>query len=174
MIIDVNSPLPNESINNVEPWTSYHKGYLLRIFQIVENFKNYPNLLGFFGGNELINDLPTGKIDPPYIRAVTRDLKNYIAKHADREIPVGYSAADVREILVDSFNYLQCGTNGNDDDPSRIDFYGINSYSWCGDATFDSSGYDDIVADFAKTTIPVFFSGKQDIHNLYHLTNTKL
>ena len=159
MIIDVNSPLPNESINNGEPWTSYHKGYLQRVFQIIENFKNYPNLLGFFSGNELVNDPSSGKIDPPYIRAVTRDMKNYIAKNAKREIPVGYSAADVREILVDSFNYIQCGLTG-DADPSRVDFFGINSYSWCGgDATFDTSGYDDLVADFKDATIPVFFSG---------------
>lgn len=42
---------------------------------------------------------------------------------------------------------------------SRIDFFGLNSYSWCGgDATFSSSGYDKLVEEFSGTSIPVFFS----------------
>lgn len=40
MIVDVNSPFSGESINRAEPWTSYHKDYLNRIFGVVENFKN--------------------------------------------------------------------------------------------------------------------------------------
>ena len=96
---------------------------------------------------------------PPYIRSVTRDLKNYIAKNSPRKIPVGYSAADVRDILADSWAYLSCDIDGKSDDMSRIDFFGLNSYSWCGgDATFSSSGYDKLVSQFSKTTIPVFFS----------------
>ena len=73
MIIDVNSPLPNESIDAAQPWNSYNSVYLKRIFSVVEAFKNYPNLLGFFGGNEVVNDANSGSIDPPYIRGVTRD-----------------------------------------------------------------------------------------------------
>ena len=159
MIIDVNSPLPNESLDAGQPWASYNSAYLQRIFGVIEAFKAYDNLLGFFGGNEVINDMSSGKIDPPYIRAVTRDLKQYIAKHAKRSIPVGYSAADVREILVDTWQYLQCAIDGKADDPSRIDFFGLNSYSWCGSgATYRSSGYDILTADFSNTTVPVFFS----------------
>ena len=42
---------------------------------------------------------------------------------------------------------------------SRIDFFGLNSYSWCGgDATFSSAGYDKLVEQFSGTSIPVFFS----------------
>jgi len=40
----------------------------------------------------------------------------------------------------------------------ELQFFGLNSYSWCGDATFVSSTYNQLVADFANTTIPVFFS----------------
>jgi len=159
MILDVNSPLQGESINAAEPWTTYTKAYLTRVFQVIENFKNYDNLIGFFSGNEVINDMNSGKIDPPYIRAVTRDMKNYIAKQSpDRAIPVGYSAADVREILTDTNNYLQCTTTGDANDPSRIDFFGLNSYSWCGDATIASAGYDVLMKDFSASTVPVFFS----------------
>jgi hypothetical protein len=90
------------------------------------------------------------------LQAVQRDLKNYIAKHSDRTIPVGYSAADVREILEDTWAYLQCN---HDEDKSRSDFFGLNSYSWCGgDATFETAGYNLLVDMFKNSTIPVFFS----------------
>jgi hypothetical protein len=68
MIIDVNGPQSGESINRAEPWTSYHKDYLKRIFGVVENFKNYPNTLAFFSANEVMNDMDTGKVNPQYIR----------------------------------------------------------------------------------------------------------
>jgi hypothetical protein len=72
-------------------------------------------------------------------------LKNYIAKHADRPIPVGYSAADVRPILEDTWAYMQCAIDGNNDDKSRSDFFGLNSYSWCGgEATFSTAGMPDL------------------------------
>ena len=159
MLLDVNSPLGGQSINRADPSSSYDSDYLSRIFGVVEAFKDYPNLLGFFSGNEVINDDPSGGVVPPYIRAVTRDLKNYIAKHSIRSIPVGYSAADVADILTDTWEYLQCAINGTTSDPSRIDFFGLNSYSWCGStATFESSGYNVLVSDFSNTTVPVFFS----------------
>jgi hypothetical protein len=82
------------------------------------------------------------------VQAVQRDLKNYIKKHASRTIPVGYSAADVREILQDTWAYMQCS---HDDDAS--------SYSWCGaDATLQTSGYQDLANLFNQSAIPVFVS----------------
>ncbi|KAI9675904.1 MAG: hypothetical protein M1829_003142 [Trizodia sp. TS-e1964] len=158
MIIDVNSPFSGESINRKNPESSYNAGYLMRVFGIVEAFKGYPNTLGFFGGNEVINDESSGMVVPPYLRAITRDLKNYIAKHASRPIPVGYSAADVRPILSSTWEYLQCAIDGKSDDMSRSDFFGLNSYSWCGDSTYQTAGYDVLVAQFSNTTVPVFFS----------------
>ncbi|KAE8453504.1 hypothetical protein EG329_010365 [Mollisiaceae sp. DMI_Dod_QoI] len=158
MLIDVNSPLAGESIDRSAPWTSYDSSYLNRTFAVVEAFKSYPNTLLFFAGNEVVNDLPTGGTVPPYMRAVTRDLKNYIAKHSSRVIPVGYSAADVREILLDTWNYLQCTTTGDDSDPSRVDIFALNSYSWCGASSYQTSGYDVLTADFSNTSVPVFFS----------------
>ncbi|UPX18813.1 Glycolipid anchored surface protein 4 precursor [Ascochyta rabiei] len=155
MILDVNSPLSGESINRLQPWTSYHKDYLTRIFGVVENFKAFPNTLAFFAANEVMNDLKTAEDNPMYIRAVQRDLKNYIKNHSDRTIPVGYSAADVREILHDTWAYMQCS---HDDDQSSSDFFGLNSYSWCGEANFQTSGYSDLVNMFQNSAIPVFYS----------------
>lgn len=158
MLIDVNSPLSGESINSESPWESYYAAYLNRTFAIVDNFKNYPNLLGFFSGNEVISNVKQGGTAPPYIRAVTRDLKQYIKNHADRAIPVGYSAADVRDVLEDSWNYFQCSIDGEDDNMSRADMFALNSYSWCGNSTFTESGYDQLVAMFKSSAVPVFYS----------------
>ena len=157
MIIDVNSPLGGESlVPGPQLKGSYNSDYLEHIFAVVEAFKDYNNTLGFFGGNEDMNDVPSGGQVPPYLRAVTRDLKNYIAKNSDRPIPVGYSAADVRPILADSWAYLSCDINGDGNDMSRIDFFGLNSYSWCGStATFETAQYNTLVEQFSNTTIPV-------------------
>lgn len=162
MLIDVNSPLPNQSLNPGDLTGSYSSTYLNHIFAVVEAFKNYPNVLGFFGGNEVMNTVATGGTVPPYLRAVTRDLKNYIKNNSPRMIPVGYSAADVSEILTDSWAYLSCDINGQSSDPSRSDFFGLNSYSWCGPtsptANYRASGYDTVISTFGNTSIPVLFS----------------
>jgi len=156
MLLDVNSP--EASINRAEPWTSYTNALLTRIFGVVEGFKDYPNTMAFFSANEVMNDLDTAEFNPPYIRAVQRDLRAYIANHSPRPIPVGYSAADVREILEDTWNYFQCGGNSTLDE-SRSELFGLNSYSWCGeDATYTSAGYDQLVAMFEQSSHPVFMS----------------
>ncbi|KAF2157674.1 glycoside hydrolase family 72 protein [Myriangium duriaei CBS 260.36] len=155
VILDVNSPLSGQYLDRSNPAGTYNSGYMSHVFNVIEAFKGYTNILGFFAGNEIINDVPTAGPNPPYIRAIQRDMKNYIAKHAKRSIPVGYSAADVDTILQDNWEYLQCD-NG---DSSSSDFFGLNSYSWCGgDATYESAGYNKLVAMFAPTTIPIFFS----------------
>jgi 1,3-beta-glucanosyltransferase GAS3 len=66
LIIDVNTP--QDSINRDSPATTYTAGYLEFIFSQVENFKGYPNVLAFFAGNEIINDVTTAAANPPYIR----------------------------------------------------------------------------------------------------------
>ena len=83
-------------------------------------------------------------------------MKDYIAKHANRSIPVGYSAADVRDVLVDTASYLTCELKNATS--SSSDFFGLNSYSWCGNATYDTSGYNVLTADFLNASVPAFFS----------------
>jgi hypothetical protein len=78
MILDVNSPLPGESINRAEPWTSYNSDYLTRVFGIIENFKNLPNTLGFFAANEVMNDLSTAEYNPMYIRVSTQTVNEFL------------------------------------------------------------------------------------------------
>ncbi|KAK4189934.1 Glucanosyltransferase-domain-containing protein [Podospora australis] len=158
MLLDVNSPLVGESLNSWEVWTSYYASYLNRTFAVVEAFKNYPNTLAFFSGNEVIDKLESAAAVPRYVRAVTRDLKEYIKKHSDRPIPVGYSAADVREILWDSYNYFTCQIEGEEDNMSQGDLFALNSYSWCGESSFKEASYDDLVEGFKNSPVPIFFS----------------
>ncbi|BCR90214.1 1,3-beta-glucanosyltransferase gel2 [Aspergillus chevalieri] len=154
MILDVNSPLQGDNLDRTQPWNSYNPGYFKQVFGIIEGFKDYPNTLAFFSGNEVINE-QAAHTAPAYIRAVQRDMKAYIAKHATRHIPVGYSAADVRSILLDQANYFQCSISDAD---SHADLFGLNSYSWCGDSDYHASGYDVLTEDFANSSVPVIFS----------------
>lgn len=162
MVIDVNSPLPNESINKDDPASSYHLTYLSRTFAIIDNFRNYPNTLAFFSANELIDNVNSTATNPSYIRAVTRDLHQYMRARAGttgRIIPIGYSAADVRSILTDTTNYISCAIDGESNNDSKSDFIGVNGYSWCGDVTDWTVGkYDELAQIYSNTTIPVFFS----------------
>ncbi|KAL2143459.1 hypothetical protein VTI28DRAFT_10446 [Corynascus sepedonium] len=158
IVLDVNSPLVGDSLTSFNPWESYYAAYLNRTFAVVEAFKDYPNTLAFFSGNEVINDEQSGADVPPYMRAVTRDLKNYVKNHASRPIPVGYSAADVRDILFDSYNYFECSLEGDKDDMSKGDLFALNSYSWCGESSFKEASYDDLVSGFEGTNVPIFFS----------------
>ncbi|KAK2751162.1 hypothetical protein FQN57_000239 [Myotisia sp. PD_48] len=155
VILDVNTGEPLEHIDRTAPWTTYHKEYLGRLFHMIEAFKDYPNLLGFFGGNEIINE-DAAENAAMYIRAIQRDMKDYIAKHASRKIPVGYSAADIREWLVDTWNYVSCELPS--EPSSASDFFGLNSYSWCGDSSYKKAGYDKLVEIFSNASSPVFFS----------------
>lgn len=156
VIIDINTP--QVSINRDSPASSYNKDYLNHVFGVVDAFKGYPNLLGFFAGNEVINDGHSASVSPPYIRAVIRDIKQYISIHANRTIPVGYSAADEASLRFATLMYLEC--ESKEGDFASVDFYGLNSYAWCsgrGD-TWESSGYGSLLDTFKNSSIPVFFS----------------
>ncbi|SCU93840.1 LANO_0E04940g1_1 [Lachancea nothofagi CBS 11611] len=156
LILDVNSPMENQHLNRYEPWTSYNHNYLQHIFEVIEEFGHYNNTLGFFAGNEIINDGHSAKRSPSYIRAVVGDMKSYIKKNSPRGIPVGYSAADDLRYRIPLSQYLECHRENEPD--SSIDFYGVNSYQWCGQQTFQTSGYDQLVSAYKEYTKPVFFS----------------
>ncbi|RHZ51371.1 1 3-beta-glucanosyltransferase gel2 [Aspergillus turcosus] len=153
MILDVNSPLYGGYLDRTDPESTYNDVYFEQVFGVVEAFKNFPNMLAFFAGNEVINEQSVKNV-PAYVRAVQRDMKDYIAKNLNRPIPVGYSAADIRPILMDTLNYFIC----EDDQNSHSDFFGLNSYSWCGNSSYTKSGFDVLTEDFASASVPVFFS----------------
>jgi hypothetical protein len=165
LMLDVNSPEVNAHINKDEPWTTYHKGYLKTIFSIVDAFKGYNNVIAFFSGNEIIDTKKQAAQNPPYIRAVIRDLRRYIKNHSSRFIAVGYAGTDTRsssgagaDSVTDLWNYLRCSDDEEKGDYSRSDFFAVNIYSWCADADYKASGYPELVEDFNTTSLPVFWS----------------
>lgn len=152
LVLDVNSPIYGQHLHSTEPWTTYTPAYLEHIFTVMEIFSGYENTLAFLSGNEVIHDPGSEKTAPQYIKAVTRDMKAYSKKHLKRQIPVGYSNADHLEFRNSLSDFLACGEEG------ASDFFGLNSYQWCGDNTFEGSGFDKLVEDFENYPLPIFFS----------------
>ena len=150
LILDVNTP--KYSLNRAEPAPSYNDVYLQSVFATIDAFHGYSNTLAFFSGNEVINDAPTSAA-APYVKAVTRDMRQYIRNRSYRTIPVGYSAADVADNRQEMAEYMNCGT-----DDERSDFFAFNDYSWCDPSSFTTSGWDQKVKNFTGYGLPIFLS----------------
>jgi len=150
LVLDVNTP--KYSINRAQPSNSYNAVYLQSVFATIDAFHNYTNTLAFFSGNEVINDGTTTSA-APYVKATTRDMRQYIRNRSYRTIPVGYSAADVDENRYEMATYMNCGT-----DDERSDFFAFNDYSWCDPSSFSTSGWDQKVTNFTGYSIPIFLS----------------
>jgi hypothetical protein len=150
LVLDVNTPL--YSLNRADPNPSYNSVYLQNIFATIDAFANYTNTLAFFSGNEVINDDTTTSA-APYVKAVTRDMRQYIGSRGYRQIPVGYSAADVDSNRLEMAQYMNCGTADE-----RSDFFAFNDYSWCDPSSFQISGWDQKVKNFTGYGLPIFLS----------------
>lgn len=137
----------------------------------MDGFVKYDNTLGFFVGNEVIAQADQS-LAAPYIKAAARDLKAYRNSKAYREVPVGYSAADIAELRPMLQDYLTCGGNASD----SVDFFALNSYEWCGDvsislypsewdsilttrqSSYTVSGYANLESEAVNFPVPIFFS----------------
>ncbi|KAL1593864.1 hypothetical protein SLS60_010597 [Paraconiothyrium brasiliense] len=157
LALDANTP--NYSLNresNATLHRSYNDVYLQSVFATIDQFADYNNLLVFFSGNEVINAVNNTNA-APYIKAVTRDMKQYISNRHSRKIPVGYSAADVAEVIEQQALYFDCGS-----DDARADFFAFNDYSWCdkedGLQTFQGAGWDKKVETYKNFPRPIFLS----------------
>ncbi|KAL4873923.1 hypothetical protein BDV12DRAFT_195 [Aspergillus spectabilis] len=150
LVLDVNTP--DYSINRDDPGPSYNDVYLQYVFATVDKFVKYKNTLAFFSGNEVINDGPSS-VTAPYVKAVTRDIRAYMKARDYRQVPVGYSAADVNTNRLEMAEYMNCGT-----DEERSDFFAFNDYSWCSPSSFQTSGWDQKVKNFTGYGLPLFLS----------------
>ncbi|MCJ1366024.1 beta-glucanosyltransferase [Acarospora aff. strigata] len=150
LVLDANTP--KYSLNRADPKISYNDVYLQNIFATIDAFAKYDNTLAFFSGNEVINDDQTTAA-APYVKAVTRDMRQYIGNRKYRKIPVGYSAADVNSNRLEMAQYMNCGS-----DDERSDFFAFNDYSWCDPSSFKISGWDQKVKNFTDYGIPLFLS----------------
>ncbi|KAI5959557.1 uncharacterized protein KGF55_005201 [Candida pseudojiufengensis] len=129
-----------------------------RYKSVVDSMSKYNNVLGFFAGNEIANS--QSNIDSaPFIRSSIRDIKKYINDMGYRKIPIGYASNDDTVIRSNLANYLVCDLpNDEDNELSKIDFFAINNYEWCGYSTYATSGYKDLNLEFNKFPTPIFFS----------------
>jgi hypothetical protein len=150
VVLDVNNS--KYSINRGDPHLSYNADYLQSVFATVEMFAKYDNVAAFFSGNEVINDEEDTDKSAPYVKATTRDIRNYINARGLRKIPVGYSAADVSKNRMQTAQYFNCGS-----DDMRSDFFAFNDYSWC-NSDFKTSGWDVKVKNFTDYGLPIFLS----------------
>ncbi|KAL9101593.1 MAG: hypothetical protein Q9163_003154 [Psora crenata] len=150
LALDVNTP--KYSIRQDKPGPSYNHVYLQNIFATMDVFANYSNTLLFFSGNEVINNVATSAA-APYVKAVTRDMRRYREERGMRQIPIGYSAADIDDNRMETAQYMNCGT-----DDERSDFFAFNDYSWCAPSSYKTSTWQQKVKDFGNYSIPIFLS----------------
>lgn len=142
---------PQNSINRNEP--SWDVAHYERYTQVIDALADYANVLGFFAGNEVTNNRSNTDASP-FVKAAVRDMKQYIDNSSNmRKIPVGYSSNDDEDTRIAIADYFACGSLDE-----RADFFGINMYEWCGDSTFEESGYKDRTEEFSNLPIPIFFS----------------
>lgn len=141
---------PSQSINRDSPaWTD---DLYARYTSVIDVMAKYSNTLGFFGGNEVSN-APNNTDASAFVKAAVRDSKAYIKAKGYRTIGVGYATNDDADIRVNMADYFNCG-----DAASSIDFWGYNIYSWCGDSSYQTSGYDVRTQEFSTYNVPVFFA----------------
>ncbi|CAG8511088.1 1093_t:CDS:2 [Ambispora leptoticha] len=146
-------PTPDFSINRDNP--QWNVDLYNHYTATVDSFAKYPNVLGFFAGNEVTNN----KSNTPasaFVKAAIRDLKSYINATANRPIPVGYASNDDQDTRVSLLEYFDCISDGNVN--TQADFYGLNLYEWCGNSTFESSGWAARTQEFSNYSIPVLMS----------------
>ncbi|PNY23091.1 1,3-beta-glucanosyltransferase [Tolypocladium capitatum] len=141
---------PSVSINRNDP--EWNVDLFTHYQQVVDALAQYPNVLGFFAGNEVSNqNNNTGAT--AYVKAAIRDTKQYIKDKKYRWMGVGYAANDDSSIRNQIASYLNCGPTDE-----AADFFGYNIYSWCGSSDFEASGYNRLVEFFQTYSIPVFFA----------------
>lgn len=148
VIADLSSP--GMSIIRDNP--SWNDDLYARYTSVVDVLAAYPNTLGFFAGNEVSNN-NTNTDASAFVKAAVRDMKAYISANVARPIGVGYATNDDAEIRENLADYFDCGSR-----EESIDFWGYNIYSWCGDSSFQESGFDVRTEEFASYNVPVFFA----------------
>lgn len=148
VISDLSQPELSIDRNNPQWNTELYARYTA----VVDSLSKYSNTLGFFAGNEVSNAL-NNTLASAFVKAAVRDTKAYIAAKNYRTIGVGYATNDDSTIRVDMADYFNCG-----DQSAAIDFWGYNIYSWCGQSSFQESGYDVRTQEFSTYSVPAFFA----------------
>ncbi|KAJ5585474.1 uncharacterized protein N7459_005274 [Penicillium hispanicum] len=149
VISDLSSP--SLSIQQDNP--TWNAELFTRYSEVIDAFAKYPNMIGFFAGNE-VSDKSNNSNSMAYVKAAVRDMKTYIKqKNYRSSLSIGYATDDDPSVREQVSNYLVCDSSAD-----SIDFFGYNIYEWCGDSSFQSSGYEDRTKEFEDYPVPAFFS----------------
>ncbi|KAI9286015.1 Glucanosyltransferase-domain-containing protein [Umbelopsis sp. AD052] len=149
LLLDIATPKMFINRNSPEWTVDHYKAYT----ETVDAFIGYQNLFAFFAGNEVTTNTSTTEASA-FVKASLRDIKKYIKSKNTREIPVGYANNDDPEIRDNIRDYFNCG----EDSDARADFYGINIYEWCGESSFDQSGFANRTKELENYSIPAILS----------------
>ena len=141
---------PATSINRKDP--KWNDDLYERYTAVIDELAPYSNVIGFFAGNEVTNDKKNTEASA-FVKAAVRDMKQYIKRKNYRKMGVGYATNDDAEIRDNLVDYFYCG-----EEDETVDFWGYNIYSWCGDSSYEKSGYDKVVKQFTGFSVPVFFA----------------
>ncbi|KAF2151584.1 glycoside hydrolase family 72 protein [Myriangium duriaei CBS 260.36] len=120
---------------------------------VMDEFHTFDNVAGFFIANEVVTT-PLNSAAAAFVKLSVQLLKEYRINKGYRAIPIGYSHADVAGLRPMMQNYLACGTNLN----ATVDFFGLNTYEWCGDSNYATSGYQTITDQIKNYPVPIFLS----------------
>ena len=89
-------------------------------------------MLGFLVGDKVVNSTDiTSAV--AFVKAVVRDVKSYIKGRGYRpSLGVRYIQKDLNETSAPRINIYMANCLNCGDDAATVDFWGCNSYSWCG------------------------------------------
>ncbi|KAI9183083.1 1 3-beta-glucanosyltransferase gel4 [Blastocladiella emersonii ATCC 22665] len=140
---------PTDHVDRDAP--SYTLPLLNRYLDTVDAFAEYTNVLGFLVGNEVSDTPGDATRAAAYVKALVRDIRQYLAANKKRAIPLGYAASDNAATRGPNMQFFVCGKEG------AVDWYGANIYSWCLETnqTFATSGYADRTRELATLGVPV-------------------
>ncbi|KKY27274.1 putative beta-glucanosyltransferase [Phaeomoniella chlamydospora] len=149
VVADLSSP--SQSIDRSDP--EWNNELYARYTSVIDVLQNWTNVIGFFAGNEVSNNASNTDASA-FVKAAVRDMKAYISDQGYRSsLGVGYATNDDEEIRDNLAAYFDCG-----DSEDAIDFWGYNIYSWCGESTYEESGYADRTEEFSTYDVPSFFA----------------
>ncbi|KAH7141298.1 Glucanosyltransferase-domain-containing protein [Dactylonectria estremocensis] len=141
---------PSLSINRDD--AAWNVDLYKRYTAVVDELAQYDNVVGFFAGNEVTNNVSNTDASA-FVKAAVRDTKKHITDKNYRWLGVGYASNDDVDIRDEITAYFNCG-----DSSDSIDFWGYNIYSWCGESTMEKSSYSEHVKYFSNFSVPVFFA----------------